>query len=1727
MSWVLGLLLIWSFVIFRQCQQSVAIATVYLMSVPAPTGGILFFACPKKSIQKKRHPDAASSCAPELLNGVFGRGFQAPPKTRCIPASPLSGKSIQKLRCSARHNGNKTAARYLFLLTVLSIPTIANAGSPFYLTAERSFSNQESPSIRLDYTATDQPMLIRVLKADNLDKLLDGQFNISRSYEQPVSELNPGHYFAKGLNKAQSPTKLLRGMLNVEFRKSLKDSNFSGAVQTVTEEALVSVPQQILVAPPKGYQVVKESYLDLQRNGEKADDLGWWFGQDAWSEDSYKVRQIVLDPLPDGIYLLQAVQGKAEAQCLIQISSLSVQVKQSSEQLLVRVMGRDLKPVAGTQVGYRDGRGHWQTLPDATDAAGELRFDNPEGVLDGKLLVRVDAPTDQTNQTPRTALTSTDFLPTQTKDNAVFVMTDRPIFKPGETFYYKGIVRNLQDGQLRIPAFQSRQTDVSLLRADGNATGLQGQTALSDFGSFSGSFDLDAGQTPGLYRLLAQIDQKAYGGEFRVRDYIKPTFYLEWLERTPSVQPGQPFNLKFRAKRYSGGVPQNVKFEVFLYRKKFEAPQFVIEAGAGLAAGNDYFGQIKSATPLTQPQRLYSSIEERQAVELSNPWESAAKLDDNGDGTFEFTVPAGDQSNPNQQKPDQEWIYTVMVRAQDAAGGSAILTDNIYATLSEAQPALSFNKTVAAVDDRDLQLLLQSSYADGKPAAKAGGIIDVLLEQPGSAKRSLIKLDFAADEQGRQTLTVPALQTYGRLTAVARLETLDGRQLAHPASSQPATLIVAGSGGEAVADNPELELYTPTTILSPGEKAKIFALLPKAWGNNESGELWETTAGARLFENHGAQAQGRSRWFEVTAKPEYGTGFYHTVTVPIAGGKYQEQTLGFRIVPAEKRLRIAIQPEKAEAEPLKPTKIRLEVKHADGSPAADTELAVSVVDRAVYAVQAEFRPGIFDFFYPLQRSNLATFYSDDLQGYGYADLLRKPNFALSALKSQSKLAKKAMRDTAGWFPHVVTDANGVATIDVDMPANITEWLVTAVASDKDGRLGESTGQFRTKTDIAVDLAGPQFLRSGDQTELAVKLANHLPDTVKVSGTIKLSGNLALQSGELAPASELVGRAEQSWPFRLAAGESIEPAALKIGLEAPAEVKVGGVEEFEIPLQPAAMPQVYAASVQDKGMRFEIPAEAKPTELTVRVNAGLLGASLQAAAMLVQYPYGCTEQLAHSTVPNLVLMDLLERAGLKPEQLGPLESILKRAKQNAALGVRKLIQNQKADGGFALWPGESEASLPVTLIAMEALKYANDLKLEGVNTAYNKGLDWLSTQADSNTLLDGFVLAGYSRVGELYQTPWQQQADFVAKIAADPAAKTEDLIAALRLVLSYEDQQWHGFNQQFQAQPDLKPRLVERLQQALDVMEPAGHQAERGELYNRLGFGFGLPSQVSAGLGVLYEAQALPKALEGKLKRLLLQTQQNGYWGSTYDTAQVIFNSRELLGKEAEAAKNRKVKLPDVMTANGIDLGTLAPIPGGYLGRFRPYGDNADFAEVYLTELNADEVASATLAVELPYPAVAARAAGLEVERQFKRITSQGSELIDLSQALKLGDIIVSEVRIKRSADAARSTTGSEFVVIEDGIPSLAEGLENDQVYLADAKIQTKDDSYWANVKETQRYPDRLVRIAKLQSGGELTLYQVWRVARAGEASIPPASGFDMYDEARRGNSAAARISTVR
>ncbi len=1610
-------------------------------------------------------------------------------------------------------------------------PAGVSAGSPFYLTVERSFSTGEKPQVRLDYTETDNPIHLRVLRPKNLETFLDGQLQISRSYEEPVTELNPGHYMVKGLNKTTSPLRSFRNMLDPTFRTAFAETAFSDTIVATPKETLATPPEEVIQGPPAGFTVVRDYFIDLQYGGTAASDLGWWFAASTWTEGRYQIRNITLDPLQDGVYLLQAVQGKTEGQCLMQVSSLSVQVKQSTEQLVVRVIDRELKPVAGAAASYRDGRGHWIPLEQKTDAAGEIAFANPEGVLDGKLVVKVET------ADGRKALTDTDFLPTVASDDPVFMITDRPIFKPGETFFYKGIIRTFDQGELKVPAFKDNQAKIHLVRADGQPTDMDATVPLTPFGSFSGELNLDPLQPPGLYRLIAEIEHKPYGGEFRVRDYVKPKFYLELIDRSPVIAPGEPFFVKFMARRYGGGVPAGVKYEVFLYRKKFEAPQWVTEAGGGLAAGADYWGEIRSTSALTEPRRIFSSAESRLAgidASSSNPWDTAPRMDETGEQSFTFELPKmeGAKEPGGPQAKDEEWIYTLMIRAMDPAGSTAVLTENIFVTGSEALPLLRFSTNTARVGEKGLTLQLRSTTPDGKPAPRAGGAIDLFIEKSQDAPENIGKFPFVTDERGLYRLILPESTQAGRVRAVAILETLDGKPMRHPTASEPALMVVGRDDGTAVFEADGLQLYTSKTVLNAGEKAEVLAILPAGWGNKESGTIWETISGTRVHGTQSTAVQGRSRWFSVAAKPEYGTGFYHTVSIPVTGGRYDEKTLGFRIIPENKRLHIGVTPEQEETAPLKPFHIALEVKDASGAPAPDTELAVTIVDRAVYAVQPEIRPTIFDFFYPLPRQNVATFYSDELQGYGYADILKKPNFKLGALKSQSKIAKKSMRDTAGWFPHVVTDKEGRAAITVDLPANITEWLITAVAADKLGRVGEEKKQFRTRSDIAVEVLAPQFIRQGDTATFGVQSVNHLDRSLPATTKITVTGPGMPKVGELEEAFTLDKKGEHVQSMVLNATGDMGAAEVSVALQSEQDLLVAGNESFEVPVKPAAMQQVFASVPQNGRFLTTIPEAATVRSLKVEVLSGLLGAALNAAEVLVSYPYGCTEQLIHSTVPNLVLMDLVRTAGISSAQLGPLAKSLLQAEKNASVGINNLIKSQKTDGGFGLWRTAPEASLPVTITALYALKIAKNLKIEGADIAFGRGLTWLDKKINNKGREReghrGFSPYELSRLAEIggSQQPWEEQIAFINRLVEKPAPSLMHLVYGLRIFKACENVEWNRFNQEFK-ETDVRETLTGKL---LKGLEPAASLAQTvllekdPQFFEQLGFEYGLASVVSSVLGVLDNEQALSPNLKMELSRLLLAGMKNRYWTSTFDTAQVIFNTRGVLAKEAAAAAQEKTSRSlAVLGQDGRVLGPLTRIPAGFTGLFPSPGPPGDLAEIRVEGLRPNEVVYTHLTADVPFAAVKPVFNGIAVERKLFRVTPAGHEELKPGTALLKGETVVSEITVKRGTISEKGALQSRFVVVEDGVPSIAQTIDNDETVLADARLKPDTPNYWSSIKETLRYPEKTIRIAEVAPGGEIRIYQVWQVTFSGEASLPPAFAFDMYDESVRGNSWAERL----
>lgn len=1593
------------------------------------------------------------------------------------------------------------------------------AQSSFYLTFERSFSTREDVQLRVDYSERKDPFTVRVLRPTEVGRFLDGQFVVSRSYEEPRAALNPAYFLSKGVNALESPVRAFQKLLSAEFRNSFGEE-VSPSLRSPGARAVVGQARKLVYEPPPGFEMMREFGVDLRRGGTSVEDSWWWFFDEASDDWGFKVNMVNLGRLPSGLYLVQVLQGEQEAQALLQVSELSVQVKQSSNDLVVRAIDRDGRAVSGATVEYRDDRGAWTMLPQVTGIDGSVLYRHANE-LPGKLLVRVR------DVAANVAYADTDFLPAKSTAQSMFVMTDRPIFRPGDTVSFKAIVRRKEQGQLRADVASltgSAPVSVSLGKSDGSARLQAKQLQHTSFGTLSGAFDLGEAEEPGLYSVVAEVDKRPYAGELRVRDYVKPTYYLEMVERSGQLRPGHTFTYKIRTRRYAGGVPSGARYEVFVYRKKYEVPKFVEESGGALSTGNDYFGATQSASALTQPQRVYSSIEARTPRDRSwdvPTWSSAAQFDAVGEASGEITLPP----LPTGSGSDGEWTYTILFRAMDRDGAYSVLSENFHQTLAEGVLSSRFSTGVTEPGQEGTTFTVRATTPDGDPLSEVEGEVRFTLSVY-SGQFSTKVVPFKTDAAGYAVVPVSAYNNIGIVEGIAVARSRSGRSWPDEARAERQELLVVKGEGESVRSGSDVALFTNSTVLSPGDKVKVYALLPDSWGDKNTGSIWRTTAGESVFATASKVVEGRSLVFESEAKSDFGTGYFETISVPMPDGKFRDATMAFRIIPRQQRLSIDVHPERDVGEPMKPFTVRASVKMFDGTPARGVEVSVAVVDRAVYAVQPEFRPGIFDFFFPLPRLNLMTFYSDELQGYGYADKIRKPNFFLSAIKSQAKLSKRSVRDTAGWFPHLLTDENGEVSATVDMPSNLTEWTVTAVAIGKEGECGEGHGRFRTAVDMELEPRTPQFVRRGDEVLVPLGIRNQTDTELQldVAGRLEVQATTEVLIEERAitvPARDGMSRA-----VRLTTDDVSDSMLMSFAVTAPPGVKAGGVREFEVPVRSAVMESFLSVASRDTAsVGFSMTDKSTARALSLVATRGALGVVLSRARELLSYPYGCAEQLAHSTYPNIVMLELSKAVPDLERRVSDLSRLVGRARENVSSGIQKLLAYQKSDGGFSLWPTDPVTSPSITLMVHEVLSQASQLEVVEASAPLMKSHAWFDAQAGSVQWAPWQLvkLAQYVSAPSLTSA----QASFVVSVSTKANPTLAELVYALSLLQHYESMSWHGFFKEVPHAAQTKASMERALVTLLGTLALEGI-AFRPEDFSTEALGFSPSRAVLIGdtILVLRKMKVPPLALAQKLERRLLDDLGEGLLWSPLDVALVVNALKPAILADLQEHDASKSDSAEVRDAQGSVIGIAQPIVAGYSARFDAASlVGKDLSQVTIVAPAADLTLVGDLALSTPYEEITPRENGVSISRTLLRITPYGTEVIWPDTTLSMGDVVISKLEVSRPQKEGwwSSRSPSDWFVVQDGIPSTAEGVDDDRTLLADAKLVSSNSTWWSDVKETLRYPDRTERVTRLRPGGSIESYSVWRIAYKGVAVIPPARVFNMYLKGLEGNTSSVRV----
>jgi len=151
---------------------------------------------------------------------------------------------------------------------------------------------------------------------------------------------------------------------------------------------------------------------------------------------------------------------------------------------------------------------------------------------------------------------------------SVFLFTDRSIYRPGQTVYFKGIVLNRTVAEKKAWANDNYETTIYL--RDANYQDIDTiKVKTNEFGSFSGKFQLPQTGLNGDFSIYTKKDNG--NASFKMEEYKRPKFYVDYEPLKGTYKVNDKIKITGIAKAYAGN---NIDGALVRYRV-VRQPRFI------------------------------------------------------------------------------------------------------------------------------------------------------------------------------------------------------------------------------------------------------------------------------------------------------------------------------------------------------------------------------------------------------------------------------------------------------------------------------------------------------------------------------------------------------------------------------------------------------------------------------------------------------------------------------------------------------------------------------------------------------------------------------------------------------------------------------------------------------------------------------------------------------------------------------------------------------------------------------------------------------------------------------------------------------------------------------------------------------------------------------------------------------------------------------------------------
>ncbi len=301
--------------------------------------------------------------------------------------------------------------------------------------------------------------------------------------------------------------------------------------------------------------------------------IGWSYDLPNKNDHQNHTNEVIIPRQKQGSYLIVAsLQKELNPKEIFgftsfQVSNLSlINRNEAGNTSVYQVLNRNTgKPIEKALVNFRNEkrrRGRSINISFTTDKNGEIQY-NPKQYY-GNVTAQIKHQEDEItidNLTLRTSYNNTN-LPQ--KQVASFIFTDRSIYRPGQTVYFKSI--SLEKLKNNSTLLVNTPIEVTLKDVS-NIPVKTLQLKTNEFGSVAGEFILPTSGLTGSFQIVTTINGRRSYQYISVEEYKRPKFETNFKPITTSFKLYDSITVTGFAQSYAGTAITDAKVTYRVHRK--------------------------------------------------------------------------------------------------------------------------------------------------------------------------------------------------------------------------------------------------------------------------------------------------------------------------------------------------------------------------------------------------------------------------------------------------------------------------------------------------------------------------------------------------------------------------------------------------------------------------------------------------------------------------------------------------------------------------------------------------------------------------------------------------------------------------------------------------------------------------------------------------------------------------------------------------------------------------------------------------------------------------------------------------------------------------------------------------------------------------------------------------------------------------------------------------------